>query len=243
MRSAFPPLHAAMFPLILVVSLLITGCISGTRDIEGRDNKTLVAGASYQKTLSERTALDINYIITGGNNTQPIINAVQFEGTRLTEGTLRNRFTMQALTANYKYNLANGERLKFHIAPGLKLSHAHIDVDTDTSEAGISSFEPGYGFKIGGSWKFNDQLSLISQLGLYQGRDSDHYSHTGIWLGYDFQPNTQLQFGYSYHFLGDSRSGNRDECNSSDNTANECQDSKLEIESSGIHFGIKFLID
>ena len=243
MQNAFPPSHAVAGSLLAIVSLILTGCISGTRDIEGRDTKTLVAGAGYQKKLSERTALDINYIITGGNNTQPIFDAVQFEGTRLTEGTLRNHFTLQALTGNYKYNLANGERLKFYIAPGLKLNHGYIEVAASTSEAGISSFDPGYGFKFGGSWKINDQLSLAAQIGLYQGRGSDHYTHSGIWLGYDIRQNTQLQFGYTHHFLGDSHSGNRDECNSSENTAEQCQDSKIDIESGGIHFGIKFLTD
>jgi len=222
----------------------LSGCIGGTSDIFGRDTSTLVGNASYEKLLSKRTSLEVNYIATAGGNSQTVgPTGVQFEGERITEGTLKNRYLLQAVTANYTYRLINGERFKLTVAPGLKLSHARMDSKAGTFNAKLNRFNPGYGFKLVTSFRFTDKVPLFSEAAMYGREKGNGYASAGVWFGYKPNKNTRIQFGFSQQLFGDLDANNKDGCSTIDVTAAECADSEFEIESSGLHIGVKYFTD
>ena len=221
----------------------LSGCGSGTIDIMGEDTSTFVGSVSIEKKLSDRSTIDLGYLATAGSNSQFLGSGesdtgIQFDGMRVTEGTLDNEFTFQTVTAHYEYTYLLTDRFRLTAAPALQLSFADIEGRIDGFNPTLNEFLPAFGLKLGSSLHFTDRTSAVAEAAVYNQTDSHLYFATGIWVSHLLRNNIALKFGYSTHYISDDTTL-ADRCDGPI-SVETCSDSGLSIEASGLHVGLSF---
>ena len=225
----------------------LSGCGSGTLDLMGEDNSTFVGSVGIQKKLSDQSTIDISYLATAGSNSQFLGTAeseretgIQFDGIRVTEGTVENDFTFQTVTAHYEYAYLLSDTFKLTVAPALQLGFAEVEGRIDGLNPTVDEFLPAIGLKLGSSLNFTDQTSLVAEGAFYNQTESHRYFTSGIWVNHLFRNNIALQVGFSTHYTTDNDS--TDMCDGPISVEN-CNDSGLSIDASGLHLGLSYNVE
>ena len=215
--TILPVQRASSLLLSLTVLSSITACVGGgTMDIVGEDDATFVGSITMEKQLSDRTAIDISYLATGGSNSQFINTGIQYEGSRVTEGTIENTYMFQAVTAHYDYTYFLGERFRLSAAPAVQFSYFDLEGMTEGLPPRLNELYPAYGLRLGASYNFNDRTSIVFETALYDQKDRNGYSTSGIWLAHGINKDIGLKFGYSIHDVNDGDRYSSDSCRTPD---------------------------
>ena len=233
------------------LAVILTACTggSGAIDISGENRRTLIGSIGVARTLSEKSTVELRYVASAGRNEQTIgeFSDVQLNGIRL-DGpvTLRNRYSLQALSATYQYSYFSGERLNLGISPGIVVTQANVSSESESANTSLSDFRRGVGFRLNGSYRFHDKYAFLAEYEVYHLGDGDYwYTTRGLWFTFDWTKNLQGRLGTSISTLDDGEDGNGDICEPQinrpfDDRPEVCNDSLFNILSGGIQIGAKY---
>jgi len=214
--------NGSALSLIVLWLIAISGCVGDT--IVSKDHKTVLVALGATKKFSARTGAEINYTLTSGGNKQLSNRSLVIDGTRFEDTvTLKNRFYIQSITADYRFNAINADRFKFTLAPGVSLTQFSLDTSTDTFQSNENNAFGGYGMRLETSLK----MSRDTQLKLYgaaYGYDNKYLTEVGLSGEFKFETDKTLSVGYAQHIVEQARKENAD----------------IILDTGGLHVGLDF---
>lgn len=246
--------HAKLIFSVCLLSVL-TGCMS-TQDLNPNSKSSPQLSLNASKHIYERMTISAHLSATSGKASEKLNNQgsgqpIQIDNTRFignveTPLDLDYDFNLAISTLLLDLYIVKGDVYQLSISPGLSYVNYDIDINVNNTHNFTHNFNSfGYGVQLRNNFTINDKFSLNIDLASFDQNTHDlgELQKFNTSLNYAYSDNITVGLGYHSTKISDPSNGsdNGDNCDT-DALAENCQNSEINLETSGIllNFNYKF---